>query len=113
MTIRRRHLPAAIQARNELLDIPNATVISASIVNYSLANIPAATTECVLSAISRYKTKPLRKTSGVLAKNIPMAVDRSCWRWHLGPCIPGVGRMDLLRAPVAVRLECRSVRRTR
>jgi len=45
--------------------------------------------------------------------NIPMVVDRSCWHWHLGPCIPGVGRMVLLRAPVAVRLECRSVRRTR
>jgi hypothetical protein len=36
MTIRRRHLLAAIQARNELGSIPYATVISASIVNYSL-----------------------------------------------------------------------------
>jgi len=29
--------------------------------------------------------------------NIPMAVDgRSCWRWRLGPNVPGVGCFDLL-----------------
>ena len=29
--------------------------------------------------------------------NIPMAVvGRSCWRWHLGPNVPGVGGFDLL-----------------
>ena len=28
--------------------------------------------------------------------NIPMAVERSCWRWRLGPNVPGVGWLVLL-----------------
>ena len=113
MSIRWRHLLAAIKAGKELVSIPNGAVISALIINCSLVNIPAATTERPLARNQYIQKKPEEETPGELAMNIPMAVDRSCWLWHLGPCIPGVGRMVLLRAPAAVRLECRSVRRTR
>ena len=40
---------------------------------------------------------PRAAPGGYEAINIPMAVDgRSCWRWHLGPNVPGVGWLVLL-----------------
>jgi hypothetical protein len=44
--------------------------------------------------------------------NIPITVERSCWRWRLGPNDPGVGQLVLQRAPETVRMECRRFRRT-
>ena len=42
---------------------------------------------------------PRAAPGGHEAINIPMAflgLDRSCWRWHLGPNVPGVGWLVLL-----------------
>jgi hypothetical protein len=46
----------------------------------------------------REETKnPRAMPEGPEPINIPMAVDgRSCWRWHLGPNVPGVGWLVLL-----------------
>ena len=60
MSIRWRHLLAAIKAGKELVSIPNGAVISALIINCSLVNIPAATTERPL-ARNQYIQKNLRK----------------------------------------------------